>query len=64
MFTTREILYTSAVPGAVALLVLLVAWRPWRRGDAAVVRGHWGGALGAGGAFLLSYALLDGEIPA
>src|SRR3954470_8709232 len=63
MFTTREILYTSVVPAVVALLVLAVAWRPWRR-DPPVMRGHWGGALAAGAAFVLAYGLLDGEVPA
>jgi hypothetical protein len=63
MFTPREILYTSAVPAAVALLFLVAAWRPWKRRDAAVLHGHWGGPLAAGLAFLASYALLDGEVP-
>jgi hypothetical protein len=63
MFTTREILYFSVVPAAVAQLVLVAAWRPWRRSEP-VLRGHWGGALGAGFAFVLAYALLDGEVPA
>ena len=63
MFTTREILYTAAVPAAVALVALLASWRPWRREDP-VLRGQWGGALAAGVAFLAAYALLDGEVPA
>jgi hypothetical protein len=63
VFTTRDILYTAAVPAAVALAVLLASWRPWRRGERAAVRGHWGGALGAGLAFLAAFALLDGRVP-
>lgn len=63
MFTTREMLYTAGVPAAVALLVLVAAWRPWRR-EHPVMRGHWGAALAAGVAFLAAYALLDGEVPA
>lgn len=63
MFTAREMLYTAGVPAAVALLVLIAAWRPWRR-EHPVMRGHWGAALAAGVAFLAGYALLDGEIPA
>lgn len=62
MFTTREILYTAAVPAAITLLVLVVSWRPWRRG--AVVRGNWGGALAAGASFMAAYALLDKRVPA
>lgn len=62
MFTTREIIYLTAVPAGVALVALVAAWRPWRRG--VVLRGHWGGAVAAGAAFLTSYALLDGQVPA
>src|SRR5918992_662534 len=36
MFTIREILYTAAVPAAIALAVLSLSWRPWR-GDAAAL---------------------------
>src|SRR5688572_23306548 len=64
MFTPREILYTAAVPFGVALAVLLVAWRPWRRGDRAVTRGAWGAPLGIGAGFLAAFALLDGRLPA
>ena len=63
MFTVRDILYAAAVPAVVALAVLLASWRPWRRGERAAVRGHWGGALGAGLAFLAAFALLDGRVP-
>jgi len=63
MFTTREIFYTTAVPAGIALLILFVAWRPWRR-SRPVVRGHWGAPLAAGAAFATAYALFDGEIPA
>ena len=63
MFTAREILYTAAVPAAVALAVLLASWRPWRRGTRVSTRGHWGGALGAGLAFTAGFALLDGRVP-
>jgi hypothetical protein len=63
MFTTREIVYSAVVPAALSLLILAIAWRPWRRTDP-VLRGHWGGALAAGASFLAAYALLDGEVPA
>jgi hypothetical protein len=64
MFTTPEILSSVALPATVALLVFLAAWRPWKRGEDKVLRGHWGGALAAGISFLAAYALLDGEVPA
>jgi hypothetical protein len=63
VFTLREILYTAAVPAVLALAVLLAAWRPWRRGNRLATRGHWGGALGTGLAFLAAFALLDGAVP-
>jgi hypothetical protein len=63
MFTPREILYTSAVPAGIALVVLLASWRPWRR-TRPVLRGHWGAPLAAGAAFATAYGLLDGETPA
>jgi hypothetical protein len=63
VFTARDILYAAAVPAVLALAALLASWRPWRRGDRAAVRGHWGGALGAGLAFLAAFALLDGRVP-
>ena len=63
MFTVRDILYAAAVPAALALAALLASWRPWRRADRPAVRGHWGGALGAGLAFVAAFALLDGRVP-
>ena len=63
MFTPREILYTAAVPFAVAATVLLAAWRPWRRGERGVRRGTWGAPLGVGAGFLAAFALLDGGVP-
>jgi hypothetical protein len=63
MFTTREILYTGAVPLVITLAVLLAAWRPWRRRDRPVARGYWGGAAGIGVGFLAAFALLDGRVP-
>src|SRR5688572_4407544 len=64
MFTPREILYLTALPAGIALLSLTLSWRPWQRNDRAVLRGHWGGPLATGVAFMTSYALLDGETPA
>ena len=63
MLTTREILSVAAVPFAAALLLLLAAWRPWRRGGGAGARGAWGGPLGVGLGFLAAFALLDGRVP-
>jgi hypothetical protein len=31
LFTTREIFYAAVLPTAVALVAMLLAWRPWRR---------------------------------
>jgi len=64
VFTTREILYTAAVPFGVTLVVLLAAWRPWRRRERSVARGWWAGAAGIGVGFFLAFALLDGRPPA
>src|SRR3954468_13672198 len=61
MFTPREILFTTVVPAAIALLVLVASWRPWRRA-VPVTRGHWGGPLAAGLAFVTSYGLLDAAL--
>jgi hypothetical protein len=61
MFTAREIVFTAVVPFGVALAVLVLAWRPWRRGERVSRRGYWGGAVAIGGGFLAAFFLLDGK---
>ena len=49
MITLQDILYGVLLPAAIALTVMLVAWRPWSSGSP---KGYWGGALAIGAAFI------------
>jgi hypothetical protein len=47
-------LFDIIIPALLALLVMCIAWQPWRRFPA-VERGHWGGALAVGIAVLAAH---------
>ena len=58
MLSSSDILYGVALPFALALLILLVAWRPWKRAGGAP--SHWGGPVAAGVTFATAFAALQG----
>lgn len=58
MIEQRDILVGVILPGVVALLVLLVGWRPWQRAYP-VEEGEWAGPLAIGLAFAAAYAGLQ-----
>lgn len=53
---------TVAVPGAIAALFLLAAWRPWRSKNA-ILNGFWGGAAGFATAYAVGHMLNMGRLP-
>ncbi|HEV7299934.1 MAG TPA: hypothetical protein VGN72_11265 [Tepidisphaeraceae bacterium] len=53
METPRDQILAMLLPGAIALLLFAIAWRPWRRNDP-VQRGHWAAPI----AFGLSAAIV------
>lgn len=49
MPTIRDLAAAVGLPLAISLVMLLIAWRPWRRGDEGLPpRGLWGGAMAIG----------------
>ena len=48
------------VPAAIAGVVLLAAWRPWK---VAVENGHWGGAVAIGVAYAVGHVLNVDRVP-
>lgn len=59
MFTTADILLGFVVPACVTSLILLLAWRSWRRGRAP--DGRWVGALAIGAGYSIAYARFVGD---
>ncbi len=60
MLTPTDLLYGVLLPFVLATVILLVAWRPWRRTGRAPSR--WGGPLAAGMTFAGTFALLQGPL--
>ena len=58
MLTPSDFLYGVALPFVLAALLLLAAWRPWKRSHTPAA--FWGGPLASGAAFVTTFALLQG----
>jgi len=58
MLTSSDLLYGVVLPAGLATLILLLAWRPWRRGGRQPAL--WGGPLAVGAAFAATFAALQG----
>jgi hypothetical protein len=58
MLTSSDILYGVILPFALSVVILLVAWRPWKRSRGTPAA--WGGPLAAGAAFAVAFASLQG----
>jgi hypothetical protein len=58
MLTSSDLLFGVALPFALATLILLVAWRPWRHNG--WLPGFWGGPLAVGASFDTTFAALQG----
>ncbi len=59
----NELLRAVGWPALAGGLLLVAAWRPWRRQHTAA-SGTWGGAVGLGASLLLSHGLMKGGWPA
>jgi hypothetical protein len=58
MLTSSDLLFGVALPLALATFILLLAWKPWRRGGTPPAQ--WGGPLAVGLAFAITFAALQG----
>jgi hypothetical protein len=58
MLTIKDIVLVIAAPAMWTAIVLSVAWRPWRRSEAA--SGYWGNALALGGGFAIACLRVPG----
>lgn len=58
MIEPRDILVGAVIPGVVALLLMLIAWRPWRRREPVTGSG-WAMPLAVGFAVAFAYAALQ-----
>ncbi|MHC4448359.1 MAG: hypothetical protein ACYSXF_11365 [Planctomycetota bacterium] len=54
-----QVLLATVPPAVITVIVLALAWRPWRT-DAAIAGGRWGGAAGFGLAFLTGFLAVAG----
>lgn len=50
------------MPGTIALVAMLVAWRPWRR-QSPIEHAYWGGAVGFSIAYAVAHILIYGRTP-
>jgi hypothetical protein len=58
MLTSTDLLFGIVVPFALSALILLTAWRPWRRtGEAPAL---WGGPVASGVTFVSTFEALEG----
>jgi hypothetical protein len=61
MFTATDIVVGFVLPGVVCAVILVLAWRPWRRGERAV-DGRWAGAIAIGVGYAIGYWRLVGDL--
>jgi len=61
MVEPRDILVSIVFPGVVALLLLVIAWQPWRRKNF-VTQGGWAAPLAIGFAVAFAYAALQKHV--
>ena len=58
MLTRSDLTFGVVLPLLLSTLILLLAWRPWRRKDSRPAR--WGGPLAVGASFATTFAALQG----
>src|SRR5262245_18979343 len=67
----KQIALATLIPGAFALAVMLLAWRPWamqraERSSGAPSRlssSHWGGGVALAGGLLIGFFILEHRLP-
>ncbi|MCC6909490.1 MAG: hypothetical protein IT430_16240 [Phycisphaerales bacterium] len=57
-FIEKQLVWTVAMPLGIAIVCMLIAWRPWQHQREAV-RGWWGGALAIGLAYLVGHVAIN-----
>jgi hypothetical protein len=58
----RDVVLNVMLPAVIACAVMTLAWRPWRRGERAVVRGAWASPVAFGIGYLISFLVVSGGV--
>ncbi len=58
-FIQKQLVWAMAMPLGIAIVCMVIAWRPWQREKRESVRGWWGGALAIGLGYLVGHVAIN-----
>lgn len=58
-FIQKQLTWAVAMPLCIAIICMVIAWRPWQRDRRESVRGWWGGTLGIGLGYLVGHVTIN-----
>jgi len=58
-FIQKQLVWAVAMPLSIAIVCMVIAWRPWQRDGRETVRGWWGGPLAVGLGYLVGHMTIN-----
>jgi len=58
-FIQKQFVWTVAMPLGIAIVCMIIAWRPWQREGRESIRGFWGGPLAIGLGYLVGHVAIN-----
>lgn len=58
-FMQKQLLWAVVMPLGIAIVCMVIAWRPWKREGRESVRGWWGGPLAVGLGYLVGHVAIN-----
>ena len=58
-FIQKQLVWAVAMPLGIAIVCMVIAWRPWQRDGRETVRGWWGGPLAVGLGYLVGHVTIN-----